>query len=173
VKIDWSQFESEAAPAEHMVRACLPHGEHTGTIERVVEQPGWRVDDRNPSGDCLSVWIDVEHGEQRHRIFHTVASNWTRKLIEIANCAGIAPPSQGQDDWDEQSLVGATVRFESGSYIVQKGPKSGEERPKVVKFIDGANWQTKPAAADRAPRQTQKQKTKEEWKGKHGDEIPF
>jgi hypothetical protein len=170
VKIDWSQFEVEAAPAEHNVRACLPHGEHTGTIERVVEQPGWRVDDRNPSGDCLSIWIDVEHGGHRHRIFHTVASNWTRKLIEIANCAGVAPPTQGQEDWDEQTLVGATVRIESGSYIVQNGPKAGEERPKVVRLL---SQQSKPAAVDRAPRQTQKAKTHEQWKEKHGDEIPF
>jgi hypothetical protein len=170
VKIDWSQFESEAAPAENTVRACLPHGEHTGTIERVNEQPGWRVDDRNPSGDCLSIWIDVDHGGHRHRIFHTVASNWTRRLIEIANCAGVAPPSQGQEDWDEQTLVGATVRIESGSYIVQNGPKAGEERPKVVRFL---SQQPKPAAVDRAPRQTQKAKTHAEWKGKNGDEIPF
>lgn len=173
MKIDWSKFEGEEVAASPGIRSVLPHGEHTGTIERVVEQPGWRVDDRNPSGDCLSIWIDVEHGSQRHRIFHTVASNWTRKLIDIANCAGIAPPSQGEPDWDEQTLVGATVRIESGSYIVQNGPKAGEERPKVVKFLDGAKWQTKPAAADRAPRQTQKAKTHEQWKEKHGDEIPF
>jgi hypothetical protein len=173
LKIDWSKFESDTAPATPSVRAVLPHGEHVGVIERVVEQPGWRVDERNPSGDCLSIWIDVNEGSGNHRIFHTVASNWTSKLIEIARCAGVAPPERGQDDWDEQTLVGASVRFESGSYIVQNGPKAGEERAKVVKFLDQSKTQSKPADADRAPRQTMKQKTHAEWKEKNGDDIPF
>lgn len=136
MRIDWSMFEGDSPSPERNERKPLTPGFHFGVIEAVKFQAAWRKDDRNPTGDCLSVWIDCEEGGQKKRVFYTFASNWTRKLLEIAECAGIAGPQRGEDDWDEQTLVGQTVYVETSTYIVQSGKNTGEERPKIVQFVE-------------------------------------
>lgn len=186
MKIDWSQFEGNSLSPEQNERKPLTAGFHFGVVERVTFQPGWRVDDRNPTGDCLSIWIDCEEGGQKKRIFFTVACNWTRKLMEIARCAGVTGPQKGEEDWDEVELVGQTLYVETSTYIVQSGKNEGEERPKVVQFVD-ASKQPKgtesttdrrarhdPHEISNAPRRTNNQKARSQFKEVAGaDEIPF
>ena len=186
MKIDWSLFEGELPSPQQNERKPLTPGFHFGVVEAVKFQPGWRVDDRNPSGDCLSIWIDCEEDGQKKRVFYTVACNWTRKLMEIARCAGVTGPQRGEEDWDESELVGQTLYVETSTYIVQSGKNVGEERPKVVQFVD-ASKQPKatetttqrrarhdPDEITNAPRRTMTQKTHAKFKEANGaDDIPF
>jgi hypothetical protein len=156
MKIDWSKFSDESAgPAVHD-RTPLSPGQHWGVIHTVQEKPEWRIDSRNPSGDCISIWVDVTENGQKKRVFSTIASNWTAKLIEVAECAGVPGPQRGQTDWDEQELVGCKVFVETNTYIQQKGKDAGQEKASIEKWLPAPRAEAKPRPVS-----------------KHGDDIPF
>jgi hypothetical protein len=156
MKIDWSKFSDESAgPAVHD-RTPLSPGQHHGVIDTVEEKPGWRIDSRNPTGDCISIWTDFIENGVKKRVFSTIAWNWTAKLIEVAECAGVPGPQRGQTDWDEQELVGCKVFVETNTYIQQKGKDAGQEKASIEKWLP-------------APRVEAKLKPV----SKHGDDIPF
>lgn len=187
MRMDWANFADDDEFVPQKTRTVLTPGFHWGEIVQVNEQPGWRVTEQNPSGDCLSIWIDCEQSGDRKRVFVTVASNWTRKIIEIAECAGVTGPKRGEESWDEQSLVGAKVFIETGTYVVQQGKNVGEERAKVVQWVKpdrhprGTETATErrarhdPNEVTRHPRRSTAAKAaaKERRESDGSDDIPF
>lgn len=160
MKIDWSKFSDEPAGPAVQDRTPLSPGRHYGVIHTVKEQPGWRIDSRNPTGDCISIWVDVTENNQKKRVFSTIASNWTAKLLEVAECAGVPGPQRGQSDWDEQELVGREVCVETTTYIQQKGKDAGQEKASIERWIPAERPAQPPAAKPKPV-------------SKHGDDIPF
>jgi hypothetical protein len=132
MQIDWGDFPEDAKP---QARECLPPGFHFGVIELVEEKPGWRVTERNASGDCLSIWVDVERDGKRHRLFATVATNWLQKLAQIAASAGVPGPVRGEPVWDEQQLVGSRVYVETGTYEAKAGRDAGATKPCILQWL--------------------------------------
>lgn len=169
MRIDWDRFpedETNAPEAPPAVREPLSAGEHDGTIEQATIQNGWRVSDDNPTGDCLSVWVDCVEDGAKKRVFVTVPITNLRRISVIARACGVEPPQRGQPDWDEAQLIGKTCRVETTQYIVQQGPKAGETRASVSRWIMP---QAAPPAAKPAPK---KRGAKPAWEGA-SDEIPF
>jgi len=156
MKIDWSKFSDDAAGPAVQDRTPLSPGQHWGVIHTVEEKPGYRIDARNPSGDCLSIWVDVIENRMKKRVFATIASNWTARLIEVADSAGVPGPQRGQSDWDEQELVGCKVHVETTTYIAQKGKDAGQEKAGIQRWLPAEQAAAKPKPVS-----------------KHGDDIPF
>lgn len=157
MKIDWDQFPGDELgekPETQMATGCLPHGKYLATIEKSEIKEGWRVNDRNPSGDCLSLWIDVMHDHGRYRLFDSIPTNFLGKISAIARAAGVAPPVRGED-WDEGKLEGRRVNVQTGSYIAQSGRDAGQEKAKIEAYLQGPTGQlssvTKPEAAKPSP----------------------
>jgi len=154
MNIDWDQF-----PADQMTEAAAPlsreplsEGIHCGKIDRVTVESGWRVSADNPSGDCLSIWLDCEENGERadvRRVFVTVPCNQINRISVIARACGVAPPERGRADWDETTLIGRGCEVETSQYIVQNGPKAGETRASVKRWI--VPEAAKPAAPAPAP----------------------
>jgi len=178
MNIDWDQFPADqsteaAAPPS---REPLSEGIHKGAIDRVTVENGWRVAPDNPSGDCLSIWLDCEEGGERKRVFVTVPCNQINRISVIARACGVAPPERGRADWDETTLIGRECSVETSQYIVQNGPKSGETRASVRRWI--VTEAAKPAAPSAAPKPAAKVppiKVNKAAKAAQGgaDDIPF
>jgi hypothetical protein len=173
IDIDWASIGEPDQKAPTSDRAPLTPGTYYGVIDTVVEQKGWRVDARNPTGDCISIWIDFEEDGQKKRVFATVACNWTAKLLEIADCAGVPGPKRGEASWDEQTLVGATVYCETSTYIAQKGKDAGREKASIAKWIPRDR---QPQAEAAAPASSEKPAARKRKAAPHDeplDDIPF
>lgn len=145
MRIDWDRFPDDVTETETPVsREPLTPGEYDATIANVTIQPGWRVSDENPTGDCLSLWIDCEDQGERKRIFDSVPVTNVPRLSVIAKACGIAAPERGNPEWDESLLVGKTCRVKTGTYTVQRGPKTGEVRANVVRWLPAKDDTPKP-----------------------------
>jgi len=151
MNIDWDAFPAdqlnELAPPPS--REPLSEGIHKGVIDRVTAENGWRVSPDNPSGDCLSIWLDCEESGERKRVFVTVPCNQINRISVIARACGVAPPERGRADWDETTLIGRECEVETSQYIVQNGAKAGETRASVKRWI--VPEAAKPAAPAAAP----------------------
>ena len=178
MKVNWDKFDdAPPAKAAEYDRTPLTPGAYWGTIKQVEEKSGWRVSDKNPAGDCLSIWVDCDDNGTRKRVFVTVESHMTRKLMAIADCAGVPGPQKGSADWDEQELVNERVYVQTGTYIPQRGKNAGVEQA----CID--NWVPRhlhPADAPEAAEPAKKRRTQpeKEWasfkeSNGGGDDIPF
>ena len=177
MNIDWDAFPADqlneaAAPPS---REPLSEGIHKGVIDRVTVESGWRVAPDNPSGDCLSIWLDCEEGGERKRVFVTVPVTQLNRISVIARACGVAPPERGRSDWDETTLIGRECTVETSQYIVQNGPKAGETRASVRRWI--VPEAAKPAAPAASPKPAAKiapMKTNKAAKVAGGaDDIPF
>lgn len=180
MRIEWDQFPSdvmEEKAKSAISRTPLSAGYHLGHVEKIEVKEGWRPSDKNKSGDCLSIWIDViDHDNDRKRIFETVPTNLLWKIAEICRCAGVAAPERGKD-WDENCLQGAKLYIETDTYIVQAGKNMGDERPKVVQYVpaDRRPAQPEPVAEPvaKTPRKTAAQKADAPVREVANDDIPF
>jgi hypothetical protein len=160
------------------VRTPLVAGYHWGHVEKIEVKEGWRPSDKNKSGDCLSLWIDViDHDKERKRIFETLPTNLLWKIAEICRCAGVAGPKRGED-WDENVLHGAKIYIETDTYIVQSGKNMGDERPKILHYLPAeirpANTQQAAEPVEKTRRKTtQAQKVDAVVREVASDDIPF
>jgi hypothetical protein len=173
MRIDWDRFPGDElttteAPA---AREPLTPGEHEGTIEQATIQSGWRVSDDNPSGDCLSVWLDCVEDGAKKRIFVTVPVTNLRRIAVIARACGVEPPQRGNPDWDESQLVGKSCRVETSTYTVGQGPKAGEIRASVSRWLMPQAAQAQPQEAPKASKRKQSEAKKTFQGG--ADDIPF
>lgn len=171
MRIDWDRFPEDVATEAPAAREPLTPGEHEGTIEQATIQTGWRVSDDNPSGDCLSVWLDCVEAGERKRVFVTVPVTNIRRISVIARACGVEPPQRGEPDWDESALIGKTCRVVTDTYTVQQGPKAGEVRASVARWMIPEAPAAKASATTeaKAPR---KRGPKPAFDGA-ADEIPF
>lgn len=179
MRIEWDRFPDDvdfAAAATAQAREPLTEGIHTGTIENVSVQSGWRVTDDNPSGDCLSIWLDCEEAGARKRVFVTVPVTNIPRIAVIAKACGVEPPKRGQADWDETVLHGRKATVETSRYQVGQGPKAGEWRASVKRWILP---DAKPAPQPEATRQPPPKAppaikvNRKANTGGQTDEIPF
>ena len=148
MRIDWDQFPGDELgekPEAAMATGCLPHGKYLATVEKSEIKEGWRVNDRNPSGDCLSLWIDVIHEHGRYRVFDSIPTNFIGKISAVARAARVAPPIRGED-WDEGKLQGRRVNIQTGSYV----NKAGEEKPKIEAYLQEPTGQASSVTAVQA-----------------------
>jgi hypothetical protein len=184
MRINWDEFPTDVVGEQAQApKGCLPQGKYLATIEKSEIKAGWRVNERNPSGDCLSLWIDVIHEHGRYRVFDSIPTNFLGKISAVARAAGVAPPIRGED-WDEGKLQGRRVNIQTGSYV----NKAGEENPKIEAYLQEPTGQassvtaaqaTKPAAAKPKPAANtpaQKVEAARQDAGlepDEGDDIPF
>lgn len=178
MRVNWDNFDdAPPAKAAELDRTPLAPGSYWGTINKVEEKSGWRVTDQNPSGDCLSIWVDVDDNGTRKRVFATVACNWTKKLLAIADCAGVRGPQKGQEDWDEQELVNERVYVETGTYIPQRGKNAGIEQPSIESWVPKHRQPAAVVVSDEPAKKKRTQSGKQwnEFKESNGggDDIPF
>ena len=178
MKVNWDKFDdAPQAKAGEYDRTPLAPGTYWGTIAKVEEKSGWRVSEQNPSGNCLSIWVDCDENGARKRVFVTVEAHHTNKLAAIADCAGIPGPQRGVEDWDEQELVNERVYVKTGTYVPQRGKNSGVEQASIENWVPKRH---QPADAPEAQEPVKKKRTQagKEWaafKGSNGggDDIPF
>lgn len=173
MNIDWDKFpdDSPEQPAA-MSREPLSDGVHRGTVERVTIESGWRITDDNPSGDCLSIWLDCQEGGERKRVFVTVPVSQINRITVIARACGVSPPERGRADWDETTLIGREATVETAQYIVQNGPKAGETRAAVRRWITPEAVPVAGGAAKKPPRPAVVKVGRGAAKG-GSDDIPF
>lgn len=181
MNIDWDQFPADqieqAPPAS---REPLSEGIHAGVIDRATIESGWRITPDNPSGDCLSIWLDCEEDGARKRVFVTVPVSQIGRISAIARSCGVEPPQRGNPNWDESALIGKACTVETGQWIVQSGPKQGETRASVRRWIAAdepkGDIVAAPAQAATAPKPPPAaMKTNRAAKATKGgsDDIPF
>jgi len=176
MRCDWSQFPGDDEPGQFTPKPCLPPGKYQATVEKVEVKEAWRPDDRNPSGDCVSIWLDVIHDSDRVRIFETIPANFLTKLGAIAAACGVPGPTRGSDEWDEQVLVGCKPQIETGTYVSRQGKNAGREMPKVVGYIIPEKPKAEPKRAPSARTPAAKvEKVRQEagLPADQGDDIPF
>lgn len=178
MKVSWDKFDdAPPAKAAEYDRTPLAPGTYWGTIKKVEEKAGWSVTAQNPCGDCLSIWVDCDDNGTSKRVFADVATNWTKKLMAIADCAGVPGPQPGQADWDEKELEGERVYVETGTYIPQRGKNAGAEKACINNWVPKRH---QPAEAPEAQEPAKKRRTQpeKEWASFKeanggGDDIPF
>lgn len=178
MNIDWDLFPGDSIDtAAPVTREPLSEGLHSGVIDRVTVESGWRVTPDNPSGDCLSIWLDCEEAGERKRVFVTVPVSQLNRISVIARACGVEPPQRGNPGWDEAQLIGKTCNVETTLYIVQNGPKAGETRASVRRWLmpEAAQPQPKPASKPAPQAPPAAMKTNRVAKATKGgsDDIPF
>lgn len=134
MKLDWADFgdDLDAAP---QVRAVVSPGFHFGEIKFAKVNEGWKITERNPSGDVLSLAVDFSTAEKSiDWVWATIPANWTAQILKVIRCGGMDAPQRGED-FEESSLIGAKVYCECETYIMENGKNAGQERGKIVQWV--------------------------------------
>jgi hypothetical protein len=156
VKLDWADFGEDAAPAT-IERSIITAGFHWGEIKIARINEGWKITDRNPSGNVLSVAVDFStEGKNVDFVWTTIPANWTGKILEVIRCANMEEPKRGESEFDEANLVGRRVYCECETFVLEQGKNAGTERGKIVQWV-------KP---ERQPKQTE---TTQERRARHDE----
>lgn len=166
--MNWDDFKSEANDEAAFTgngnEQMCPEGTHVGTIGWTTMQPkAWAVNAAaNPSGMCLTVRIDIRKGIKA--VFDSIPCHRRGAIEALCRSARVDPP---RGDWDETSLKGQAVTFESvialskkgNDYVIVKGYKP--------------NADPLPAAIRDRPLRTPTQKADAASSSDTNDDIPF
>lgn len=145
MKLDWADFGDDVETAT-VARSIVTAGFHWGEIKIARINEGWKITDRNPSGDVLSIAVDFSTaGKTVDFVWATIPANWTAKILDVIRCANMDEPKRGESAFDESSFVGRRVYCECETYIVENGKNAGQERGKILQWV-------KP---ERQPKQTE------------------
>lgn len=146
------------------VEQMCPEGVHTATIGWVALQAkDWAKNEpSNPTGMCLTIRIDIRKGIKA--VFDSIPCHRRGAIEALCRSARVDPP---RGDWDETSLKGQTVTFESvialskkgNDYVIVKGYKP--------------NLDPLPAAIRDRPLRTPTQKADAASSAVNNDDIPF
>lgn len=155
----------DAKPALPLLPESPPDQPHVGTIVSATERRvdfDWAKSEQNRDGICIVIGVDVD-GFAPFEV--KIPAHYTGKVSALCNSARVRPPMRGED-WDEKSLIGCTVTFES----VVAVSKRGAEYVRVNKWIGGGEPPqpvAKPKPAARTPLQ------KADKAASKNDDIPF
>lgn len=118
----WDEKEDNS---KRFVDTVINAGEYTGKIKKVEWiQSEYMINQYNPDGDCLSVWVDVE-GEEfgTKRLFDKISITNPSKLNSLRTAAGLSPVKRG-DNFDEKDLRGRVIEVEVDEYTSKSGKVS-------------------------------------------------
>lgn len=163
--MNWDAFADDSAPAAAENDALCPEGTHVGTIGWAKVQPkDWAKNAKaNPEGLCLTVRIDVKPGIKA--VFESIPCQRRGAIEALCRSARVDPPA-GQ--WDEQTLVGQAVTFESVIAL----SKQGRDYVKIEKFKPNADLPPAAVLERPAAKRTATQKA-DAASGASNDDIPF
>jgi len=150
VKLIWNSGEEKARKEPTTVlQEVLPAGEHEAEVVKSEsrQSPFDNVKTaQNPEGWELSLWLDVHVNGKRFRVFDGIPATHTERITTVLASAGLPVPSAGMKDFNEEVLLGRTVRIRTylskttgkakvGDYLAPKavieGKKAGPGKVKV------------------------------------------
>ena len=103
----------------------LEAGEYTGRVKKVewVQSP-YMVNQYNPNGDCLSVWVDVkmEDGDTK-RLFDRISVTNPTRLNMLRTAANLKPVKKNEN-FDESQIMNKEVDIEVDEYTSKAGKVS-------------------------------------------------
>jgi len=117
----------------------LKAGKHTGKIAKAeLTTSQYCQNNKNPNGDCLSVWVDVYNTyNERKRLFDNIPINNLLKLNELTDSLGLAPCSSVSELVERYNLEGQTVGVIVDVYTSKAGKKSN-----IVRSYDSLKEET-------------------------------
>jgi hypothetical protein len=183
MELDWANF-SDTPATPIATRTPLSPGFHFGQIEKATIEKGWRISDDNPSGDCLSLWVDCVEDDEQKRVFVTIPKNEIWRIVLVAKSCNVPPPVRGETEWDEAQLVGRRCYVETTTYTVRNGNNAGQIRASVSQWVAFADQPTATETTqERRARKDPSEETparakrtaKPDWQRKETatDDIPF
>lgn len=119
----WDEKENNQKKFKEIL---LEAGEYTGTIKKAEwVQSQYMVNQYNPDGDCLSVWVDVETEDRDvKRLFDKISITNPTKLNLLRTAASLKPVRRDESFSDEKKLVGKTINIEVDEYTSKAGKVS-------------------------------------------------
>ena len=103
----------------------LEAGEYTGKIKKCDwTQSEYMVNQYNPDGDCLSVWVDVQMDDgSSKRLFDRISVTNPSRLNSLRTALSLKPIKKG-DNFNEKELLGKVVNIEVDEYTSKAGKVS-------------------------------------------------
>lgn len=135
MKLIWDSGEEKARKEPTTVsQEVLPAGEYDAEVvksEQRQSTQSWMKTDANPEGWELTLWLDVHVNGKRFRVFDGIAATHTERTKTVLASAGLPVPAKGMKEWNEEVLLGTTVRIRTylskttgkakvGDYIASK-----------------------------------------------------
>lgn len=103
----------------------LEAGIYIGKIKKCEwVQSEYMINQYNPDGDCLSVWVDVELEDGgTKRLFDRISVTNPSKLNMLRTAVGLKPVKRNEN-FDETQLRGKVVNVEADEYTSKAGKVS-------------------------------------------------
>jgi hypothetical protein len=103
----------------------LEAGEYTGKIKKCDwTQSEYMINQYNPDGDCLSVWVDVQMDDgSSKRLFDRISVTNPSRLNALRTALSLKPIKKG-DNFNEKELLGKMINIEVDEYTSKAGKVS-------------------------------------------------
>ena len=125
--MNWDSFGDDAG--NDATDQLCPEGRHTATVVWCgIQAKEWAKNPSNEEGHVLAVKLDVKAGIKA--VWESIPCHQRGKIEALCRAAGVEPP---RGDWDEQTLKGRTLSFESVLAISKKG----NDFVKIERFLPG------------------------------------
>ena len=74
-----------------MSDVILEEGIYSAKIAKAEwKESPYQVRSFNPKGECLSLWLDVNHEDDRKRLFVDIGIHDKNKLTKVMDCCGVS-----------------------------------------------------------------------------------
>lgn len=112
----------------------LDNGDYTAKIANAKwKESPYQIRQNNPLGECLSLWLDIQHEGDRKRIFCDVGIQEKKRLAELMDCVGVTETS----DLSGRSVICVVERYTSKlgkvSNIVKSFKAIEKAKPQAAK----------------------------------------
>ena len=103
----------------------LEAGEYTGKIKKCNwTQSEYMINQYNPDGNCLSVWVDVQMDDgSSKRLFDRISVTNPSRLNALRTALSLKPIKKG-DNFNEKELLGKMINIEVDEYTSKAGKVS-------------------------------------------------
>lgn len=113
-----------------MSNIILDNGTYSGKIIKASwKESEYQVRPNNPLGECLSVWIDVEHSGFVKRLFCDIAITDKAKLAQLMNSAGVTETAELNNKTLNLAVEKYTSKVGKVSNIVKSFSPAKPEKP--------------------------------------------
>jgi hypothetical protein len=132
MKPSWDEKEKRSSYKDILLDA----GEYTAKIKKAEWTTSeYMKTDYNPSGACLSVWVDIEYDGENKRIFDKISVTSPTKLNALREAVGLKPIKKGEN-FNEKPLVGKQVYVEIDQYTAKSTGKVSNIIKQYLKDIE-------------------------------------
>ena len=119
MKFVWAEKRNNE---NRFVEEHIPPGKYDATVSKCFwEKREYLVNDYNPEGTCLVLWLDIKlSADKVKRIFERISITDPSRFNNLLTSAGFNPISE-DDEFDETQLCGTVVNVDLETYTSKNG----------------------------------------------------